>query len=81
MTLSEILKMTQKELLSKLPKILNEKGYAGNMLVTDQYIFAKGTIPIMLVAHLDTVHATPVKTLYYDKRKDALWSPERNRWR
>ena len=51
------------------------------MLVTDQYIFAKGNIPIMLVAHLDTVHKTPVKELFYDKKKDVLWSPERNRWR
>ena len=81
MTLSEILKKTQKELLKELPSFLKDKGYSGNMLVTDQYIFAKGNIPIMLVAHLDTVHKTPVKELFYDKKKDVLWSPERNRWR
>ena len=76
MNISEILKLTQKELASKLITALNENGYKDNMLVTDKYIFAKGEIPIMLVAHMDTVHLTPVKELFYDKEKDVLWSPE-----
>lgn len=74
MTLSEILKQTQTELLGKLKTLLIEKGY--EMFVTDRYLFAKGTIPVMLIAHLDTVHKTPPKELFYDKKKDVLWSPD-----
>lgn len=32
----------------------------------DGFIFAKGTIPILLVAHMDTVHKEPVKEVYSD---------------
>ena len=81
LSLSKILKASQKDLLKELPVELSQKGYENNMLVTSKYIFAKGTIPIMLVAHLDTVHTTPVEELFYDKKKDVMWSPERNRWR
>jgi hypothetical protein len=55
--LLEILKMTQKDLMLKLPKYLIEKGYEPTRLtVTKDYIYAQGNVPIMLVAHLDTVH-------------------------
>ena len=44
--------------------------------VADDYVYAIGDIPIALVAHLDTVHRTPVRDLYYDQSKGVLWSPE-----
>jgi hypothetical protein len=81
MKLIELLKMEQKGLLTELNKKLNEKGYYGNVLCTDDYIYAKGDIPVMLVAHLDTVHLVKPKEVFYDKKQDVMWSPQRNWWR
>lgn len=77
----EILKMEQKDLLTSLNKKLNELGYFGNILCTNDYLFAKGNIPVMLVAHLDTVHNPKPKEIFYDKEQEVMWSPTRNRWR
>lgn len=52
------------------------KGKYNDMIVTKDYIVAKGTIPIALVAHMDTVFKSPVQDLYYDQRKGVLWSPQ-----
>ena len=75
MTFEEILRMKQEELLKALNKYLNRVGYCNKILCTDKYLFAKGDINIMLVAHLDTVHKD-VPTVYYDKEKKVLWSPD-----
>lgn len=43
------------------------------------YVIAEGTIPICLVAHLDTVFQQNVrldKLLFYDREQGALWCPE-----
>ena len=47
-------------------KIINHK----------EYIFAEGDIPILLVAHLDTVFSFPPKNIYFDQRKNVVWSPQ-----
>ena len=47
-----------------------------NCVVTKDYIFAKGKIPIILCAHMDTVFSTPPKTILYDKDQELIWSPE-----
>lgn len=75
MMFAQILKKTQKELLSELIIEL-EKKYKNSILATSSYIYAKGNIPIMLVAHIDTVHKDSVKNLFYDKKQDVMWSPE-----
>ncbi len=43
---------------------------------TKDYIYAKGTIPIALVAHMDTVFAHPATEVYYDRQKNVVWSPD-----
>lgn len=43
---------------------------------TKDYIYAAGDIPIALVAHLDTVFKMPPTNIYYDERKNVMWSPE-----
>ena len=55
-----ILRMTQIELFDYLVDILKEKDYnvivgKNNILNEREYIAAKGNIPIVLLAHLDTV--------------------------
>ena len=43
---------------------------------TKSYIYATGEIPVLLAAHMDTVFPTPTKNVYYDTKKNVLWSPE-----
>lgn len=70
-----ILMNTQKELLSRLPKILKQFKY-NNIINTRNYIYAEGDIPVLLVAHLDTVHYSRVKNIFHDKEQNVIWSPE-----
>lgn len=42
----------------------------------DGYVYAKGSFPVLLVAHLDTVHKKLPSVIYYDKATDALSAPE-----
>lgn len=54
-------------LKSKYNKVIEEK----------EYICAVGNIPVVLLAHMDTVSDTrsTQKELYYDKTKNVMWSP------
>lgn len=56
-------KESQKSLKNLLPAELEAAGYE-NVYIGDGYIYAKGDIPILLTAHLDTVHAEPVHDFY-----------------
>ena len=53
-------------LRARYKKVINKK----------EYLVAIGNIPIALVAHMDTVFSSPVSTLYYDQRKNVMWSPD-----
>lgn len=61
MNFYEIIKAKQDELKARLPEILTENGYAPQ--VEDGFIYAKGEIPVLLIAHMDTVHKEPVKSI------------------
>lgn len=39
------------------------------------FLFAEGSIPIALVAHMDTVFKQPAKEVFYDRVKNVMWSP------
>ena len=41
----------------------------------EDFILAQGTIPIALVAHMDTVFKAPPKEIFYDRKKNVMWSP------
>lgn len=47
-----------------------------NTIIDDGFVFGKGDIPILLVAHIDTVFDNPPSTLKYDKKDDILYSIE-----
>jgi hypothetical protein len=66
---------TEKELLLLLPKILRENEYK-KITTSKQYIYAKGESPVLLVAHLDTVHKILPKNIYHDENQNVIWSPE-----
>lgn len=42
----------------------------------DGFLFAKGDFPVLLVAHLDTVHKTLPAQVYWDKEKNAVHATE-----
>ena len=56
-------KLTQNELKDMLPKKLLESGYK-DVISSDGFIYARGEMPILLTAHMDTVHKIPVIDFY-----------------
>ena len=43
----------------------------------DDYLFAPGTLPVLMVCHLDTVHHTKREEIliFHDREEECLWSP------
>ena len=74
MKLRDIIMKTQKDLKIALVDELKSMGYKPN--VFDGFIYCKGTVPVLLIAHLDTVHRKPVKTICYSADGNILMSPE-----
>lgn len=70
----KICKMSQPKLKAYLEKSLKSNGY--EVVSSDGFIYAKGTFPVMLVAHMDTVHKESVKFIVYAKNKDMISSPQ-----
>lgn len=59
----EILKMRQKTLKKHLFDELKKSGY--EPVSEDGFLYAEGTYPVLLVAHMDTVHAQCVQKINY----------------
>jgi len=69
--LEKFLYPTQKELFKRITKL-----YTGAIVRRGSYILVPGQAPVMLLAHLDTVHPTPVKTICRSDNGNILMSPE-----
>lgn len=70
--LEEFLKPTQKELFARLRAF-----YKGCINVCkNSYILVRGEAPVLLVAHLDTVHSEPVKQICKTGNGEILMSPQ-----
>lgn len=70
--LEDFITPTQKGLYNKLRKI-----YAGKALACkNSYVLVRGEAPIMLVAHLDTVHKEPVREICKTNNGNILMSPQ-----
>lgn len=59
-----ILRKTQPELKTLLQDWLHRRGYTP--VSRSGYLYAAGSVPILLVAHLDTVHQEPVRDICYN---------------
>ena len=71
-SLEDFLRPTQKQLFKKLCK-----NYKGKILFSKgNFILVRGEAPIMLVAHLDTVHEKPVRDICKTEDKNILMSPQ-----
>lgn len=70
----KLVKMTQPELKTFLTLQLKSK--YDDVESKDGYVFAKGTYPVLLVAHMDTVHLETPKQFKYKKNGDVISSPQ-----
>lgn len=61
----KLCKMTQEELFQILPLRLMNAGYE-DVYIGDRFIYARGDLPYLLTAHMDTVHRETVKDFYED---------------
>jgi hypothetical protein len=69
-----ILRLKQTELKKALETELTYLGYTP--IKQKGFLYASGSTPVLLVAHLDTVHKTPVKTICYSADGNIIMSPE-----
>ena len=70
--LEDFLRPTQKQLFKRLCK-----KFKGNILICKgNFILVHGQAPVMLVAHLDTVHEQPVKDICKSDDGNILMSPQ-----
>lgn len=60
-----LLRMTQKQLKKHLAKEMRKRGR--EVIVDDGYIYSPGELPIILCAHLDTVHENKPSVIVYSK--------------
>lgn len=74
MTFENILQLRQAELKKALEGHLCEQGYA--VINRTGFLYAKGDYPVLLVAHLDTVHRDPPRIICYSPDKRYMMSPQ-----
>lgn len=76
--LKSLFTLEQEQLHEYLIDILLDH-YGENNVIEDygQFLFAKGDIDVLLVAHLDTVHKIKptLDEIFYDQDKGIMWSP------
>lgn len=70
----KILKMTQKELKSFCAFELRK--YYKKIDNRKKFIYCKGELPVLMVAHLDTVHKETPKDIFHDQEQNVMWSPQ-----
>lgn len=70
----QIVSLRQPALKKAMSALLRKK--YNTVIETKDYLYAIGTIPIALVAHMDTVFSVPATTVYYDRKKNVMWSPQ-----
>lgn len=70
--LEDFLRPTQKQLFKRL-----SKKFKGKTLISKgNFILVHGQAPVMLVAHLDTVHEQPVKDICVSVDRNIIMSPQ-----
>ena len=70
--LEDFLRPTQKQLFKRLAKKFKGK----TLISKGNFILVKGVAPVMLVAHLDTVHEQPVKDICTSADGNIIMSPQ-----
>jgi hypothetical protein len=71
-----IARMPQNSLFKSIKNFLKKYYPVEKIIARSDYILCEGEVPIMLVAHLDTVFKTPPQNIYYDQKQKVFWSPQ-----
>lgn len=74
-TFEQLARLNQPSLKKIMSKFLKQRYPADKVIETDAYLIAEGDIPIALVAHLDTVFKSIPVEIFYDTKKNVIWSP------
>lgn len=71
-----VAKLPESSLYRGLTSVLKVYYETENVVVgpENQYVMAKGDIPVMLVAHLDTVFKTPPYNFFWDRDKNVIFA-------
>ena len=70
-----VFKQNAEELLISLKEALIDMGYKTIHQKNDLFLYAEGSVPIMVVAHVDIVHDKQPSIIFHDQRYNVLWSP------
>lgn len=73
-TFEQLAMLSQSSLKQVLASFL--KKHYRKVVQTKEYVIAEGDIPVALVSHLDTVFKTPPVDIFFDPRKNVVWSPD-----
>ena len=76
MDIREILKLSQDELYKYVCSFMDKLQIPFEHSPNRKWIFARGSSPVLLVAHLDTVHRNPPRRILCDEEHTLLWSPD-----
>ena len=69
----KICRMSQKSLKNHVKQKLQMR--YDEVIVDDGFVYAQGNFPVLLVAHLDTVHSKLPNMILYDKDQNTVSSP------
>lgn len=70
----KICRMSQKSLKNYVKQKLQVTH--GKAIVEDGFVYAQGKFPVLLVAHMDTVHHSLPSVIVYDETEDVISSPQ-----
>lgn len=68
------LKTPTESMLSGLTEMLESMRY--QVELAPLWAYAPGDVPILLVAHVDTVHAGMPREIFHDEKQGVVWSPD-----
>lgn len=74
--LKTVFRLDERQLLSAVHRILLSFYDEDKVHDSAHYQYAEGGIPVLLVAHLDTVHPNPPALFVHDPECEIIWSPQ-----
>jgi len=74
--IENFMKYPERKLYKKTNRRLKKLGYSPVREEHNNYLYAEGDLPVLLVAHTDTVHYREPDRVYFDPRHGVMWSPE-----
>lgn len=75
-TFEQVVMLNERQVKATMSQFLKKRYGEENVMENDKFIVAKGSIPIALVAHMDTVFVSPPHEVFYDMTKNVIWSPD-----